>query len=62
MDTLETIAISQAEVMDRLVKMNHSLIQELAQYRRMDAEEKELNWILDRINKGGDTWCHGNSL
>jgi hypothetical protein len=51
MDTLETVALDQVEVMDRLVKMNRDLISELSQYRRMDAEEKELEDLVKRMGR-----------
>lgn len=49
MDSMEKIAVYQAELIERLVKMNKTLISELAQYRVMDAEEKELENLLMRL-------------
>ena len=49
MDSMEKIAVDQAELIERLVKMNKTLISELAQYRVMDAEEKELENLLMRL-------------
>ena len=48
MDSIEKIAVDQAELIYRLVRMNRQLIEELAQYRLMDAEEKELENLLMR--------------
>ena len=49
MDTMEKIATDQADVIERLIKMNRSLIEELAKYCVMDAEEKELQMLIDRL-------------
>ena len=49
MDSMEKIAVDQAELIERLVKMNKTLISELAQYRVMDAEEKELENLLIKL-------------
>lgn len=49
MDSIEKIAVDQAELIYRLVRMNRQLIEELAQYRLMDAEEKELENLLMRL-------------
>lgn len=54
MDALETIAVDQAELICRLIKMNKILIEELAQFRVMDAEEKELEMLISRLG-GGQT-------
>lgn len=49
MDTLEKIAVDQAELIYRLIRMNKQLIEELAQHRVMEAEEKELEMLIDRL-------------
>ena len=51
----EEIAVEYADIMERLVGLNKRLIGELAQYRRMDEEEKELAALLLRL--GGDRRC-----
>jgi len=58
MDSMEKIAVDQAELIERLVKMNKTLISELAQYRVMDAEEKELENLLMRLG-GNDVGRSG---
>ena len=50
--TAEEIAVEYADVMERLVSLNKRLIDELAQYRRMDAEEKEVEMLLARMGGG----------
>jgi hypothetical protein len=55
---MEKIAVDQAELIERLVKMNKTLISELAQYRVMDAEEKELENLLMRLG-GNDVGRSG---
>jgi len=49
MDEMESIALEQMEIMERLVKLCKSLISELAQYRRMDEEEKLVADLLQRM-------------
>lgn len=49
MGEMENIALEQMDIIERLVKMNKTLISELAQYRVMDAEEKELENLLMRL-------------
>lgn len=58
MDSMEKIAVDQAELIERLVKMNKTLISELAQYRVMDVEEKELENLLMRLG-GNDVGRSG---
>ena len=48
----EEIAVEYADIMERLVGLNKRLIGELAQYRRMDEEEKELAALLTRLGGG----------
>ena len=50
MDAQETqIAVDYADIMEQLVKLNKLLISELAQYRVMDEEEKELEELVKRM-------------
>jgi hypothetical protein len=49
MDSMENIALEQMGIIERLVKMNKTLISELAQYRVMEVEEKELADLLRRL-------------
>lgn len=58
MDSMENIALEQMDIIERLVKMNKTLISELAQYRVMDAEEKELENLLMRLG-GNDVGRSG---
>ena len=52
----EEIAVEYADIMQRLIDLNKRVISELAQYRRMDEEEKELEALI--IKMGGGR--HGN--
>lgn len=58
MGEMESIALEQMDIIERLVKMNKTLISELAQYRVMDAEEKELENLLMRLG-GNDVGRSG---
>jgi hypothetical protein len=58
MDSMENIALEQMGIIERLVAMNKTLISELAQYRVMDAEEKELENLLMRLG-GNDVGRSG---
>ena len=58
MGEMENIALEQMDIIERLVKMNKTLISELAQYRVMDAEEKELENLLMRLG-GNDVGRSG---
>lgn len=49
MDSMENIALEQMGIIERLVAMNKTLISELAQYRVMEAEEKELENLLIKL-------------
>jgi hypothetical protein len=49
MDSMVNIALEQMGIIERLVAMNKTLISELAQYRVMEAEEKELADLLRRL-------------
>ena len=48
----EEIAVEYADVMQRLIDLNKRVISELAQYRRMDEEEKELEALLIKMGGG----------
>ena len=52
----EEIAVEYADIMQRLIDLNKRVISELAQYRLMDEEEKELEALI--IKMGGGR--HGN--
>jgi hypothetical protein len=47
-ENFEHIAVEQMEIMERLVHLTKELISELSQYRRMDAEEKLLEEIVEK--------------
>ena len=44
----EEMAVEYADIMERMISLNKRLITELAQYRQMDAEEKELEALVKR--------------
>ena len=48
----EEIAVEYADIMQRLIDLNKRVISELAQYRRMDEEEKELEALLIKMGGG----------
>lgn len=48
MDAMEKVAIDQAEIISRLVCLVKDLINELSQYRIMDAEEKLLEELIKK--------------
>ena len=48
----EEIAVEYADIMQRLIDLNKRVISELAQYRRMDEEEKELETLLIKMGGG----------
>ena len=56
MDALEKVAVDQADMMSRMVRMMKDLISELAQYRVMDEEERQLEDFINRMGgkTGGD--------
>lgn len=58
MDSMENIALEQMGIIERLVAMNKTLISELAQYRVMEVEEKELENLLMRLG-GNDVGRSG---
>jgi len=47
-ENFEHIAVEQMEIMERLVHLTKELISELSQYRRMDAEEKLLEELVEK--------------
>ncbi len=48
----EEIAVEYADILERIVSLNKRLIGELAQYRRMDEEEKEVAALLAKLGGG----------
>lgn len=57
-DTLtpaEEIAVEQVDIMVQMVSMIKKLICELAQYRIMDEEEKQVQALVDKM--GGNLTC-----
>lgn len=52
MDAIETVALDQADIIERLVRMNKELLAELSQHRRIDEEERELELIIQRTGGG----------
>lgn len=52
MDAIETVALDQADIIERLVRMNKELLAELSQHRRIDAEEKELEALVQKMGGG----------
>lgn len=52
MDAIETVALDQADIIARLVRMNKELLAELSQHRLVDAEERELEDLVRRTGGG----------
>jgi len=52
MGEMETIALEQADIIERLVRMNKELLAELSQHRRIDAEERELETLVQKMGGG----------
>lgn len=52
MDAIETVALDQADIIERLVRMNKELLAELSQHRRIDAEERELEALVQKMGGG----------
>lgn len=52
MDAIETVALDQADIIERLVRMNKELLAELSQHRRIDAEERELETLVQKMGGG----------
>lgn len=50
--TAEEIAAEYADILERSVNLNKRLITELAQYRRMDEEEKDVEALLEKMGGG----------
>ena len=55
MNSMETIALEQADLIDKLAQGNKKLVNELAQYRAIDKEDKEQTVLREAIEAlGGD--------
>ena len=55
MNSMETIALEQADLIDKLAQVNKKLVNELAQYRAIDKEDKEQTVLREAIEAlGGD--------
>jgi hypothetical protein len=50
MNSMETIALEQADLLNKLTEMNKKLINELAQYKAMDKEERVLEDALKSLD------------
>jgi hypothetical protein len=55
MNSMEMIALEQADLLNKLTEMNKKLINELAQYKEIDKEEK----VLENALKSLDTQKNG---
>lgn len=51
-EPIETVALEQLDIIDRMTAMLRELIKELSQYRRMDEEEKMLEELLVKMGGG----------
>jgi hypothetical protein len=51
MDAIESVALDQVDIIERLIRMNRELIEELSQHRRIDEEEKELEDLVRRMGR-----------
>lgn len=49
MNSMETIALEQADLLNKLTEMNKKLINELAQYKAIDKEERVLEDALKSL-------------
>lgn len=54
MSSIETIALEQADLLNKLTEMNKKLINELAQYKAVDKEEKVLEDALKSLDTPKD--------
>lgn len=54
MNSLETIALEQADLLNKLAEINKKLINELAQYREIDKEERVLKDALNKLGGAND--------
>lgn len=50
MNSMETIALEQADLLNKLTEMNKKLINELAQYKAIDKEERVLEDALKSLD------------
>ncbi len=53
MNSMETIALEQADLIDKLAKVNKKLVNELAQYREIDKEDKQQRILREAIESLG---------
>ena len=51
MDAIESVALDQVDIIERLIRMNRELIEELSQHRRIDEEEKEPEDLVRRMGR-----------
>ena len=51
MDAIESVALDQVDIIERLIRMNRELIEELSQHRRIDEEKKELEDLVRRMGR-----------
>ena len=49
---VEEIAVDLTDIIEKMVDLQKRLINELAQYRVMDEEERELQALVDRMGGG----------
>lgn len=54
MNSLETIALEQADLLNKLAEINKKLINELAQYREIDKEDRALKNALNKLGGTND--------
>lgn len=54
MNSMEMIALEQADLLNKLTEMNKKLINELAQYKAIDKEEKVLEDALKSLDTPKD--------
>lgn len=53
MNSMETIALKQADLIDKLAKVNKKLVNELAQYREIDKEDKQQRILREALESLG---------
>ncbi len=53
MNSMETIALEQADLIDKLAKVNKKLVNELAQYREIDKEDKQQRILREALESLG---------
>lgn len=55
MSSMESIALEQADLIDKLAQVNKQLVNELAQYREIDKEDKQQRVLREALESlGGD--------